>query len=80
MDPYTESAVRRLLAEDDRISDLSIRVVRQRDCLVLSGEVETVHRRSQIELVIAEMFPGIRLENDIGVSHTHAPPDVEELR
>ena len=79
MDDYAESAVRRLLAEDPRAADLAIRIERHGDHLKLCGEVESPERREQIAAVVAEAFPDLTVHNDLGVTRTHPPHDVEDL-
>ncbi len=78
-DPYPESHLQRLLAEDDRVAELGIRVVRLDEGLALSGEVESAERRTTIERVVTEALPGIRLHIDIGVIRMHEPQEAEEL-
>jgi len=80
VDTYTESQVQRLLAEDDRVAEQGIRVIRLEDGgLALSGEVESPQRRALIEKVVHEEFPDLHLHCDIGVTRVHEPDEVEEL-
>jgi hypothetical protein len=80
VDQYTESQLQRLLAEDERVAELGIRVIRlEEGGLALSGEVESPRRRSLIERVVAEKFPGLTVHCDIGVTRVHEPEEVEEL-
>jgi hypothetical protein len=77
---YTESRLQRVLAEDERIAELGIRVIALADGrLALCGEVESVQRRVMIERVVAELFPDLRIQSDIGVTRVHEPDEVEEL-
>ena len=47
--------------------------------LALSGEVESSQRRDMICKVIAEQFPELHIQCDIGVTRVHEPDDVEEV-
>jgi BON domain len=80
VDTNTESQLQRLLAEDDRVAELGIRVIRlEEGGLSLSGEVESPRRRELIERIVAEEFPDVRVQCDIGVTRVHEPDEVEEL-
>jgi hypothetical protein len=80
LDTHTESQLQRLLAEDDRVAEQGIRVTRlDEDRLALSGEVESAQRRDMICKVIAEEFPELHIQCDIGVTRVHEPDDVEEV-
>jgi hypothetical protein len=77
---YSEGHLQQLLAEDARIAELGIRVVRLSEGgFALHGEVESAQRRAQIERVIAEAFPGLPVRCEIALTRTHEPADVEEL-
>jgi hypothetical protein len=79
-DHYTESQLQRLLAEDERVAELGIRVIHlEAGRFALSGEVESYERKSTIERVVAEAFPDLRVNSDIGVTRVHEPDEVEEL-
>ncbi len=78
-DRYGESQLQQLLAEDPRIAELGIRIVRVGDGWTLCGEVETRHRRELIEQIVAAAFPGIQIHVDIGITRVHEPDEVEEL-
>jgi len=80
LDTHTESLLQRLLTEDDRLAEQGIRVTRlDEDRLALSGEVESSQRRDMICKVIAEQFPELHIQCDIGVTRVHEPDDVEEV-
>jgi hypothetical protein len=69
-----------LLAEDERVAELGIRVVRlEEGGLMLCGEVESAARRDMIERVVAEAFPDMRVHTDIGVTRVRAPDEIEEV-
>jgi hypothetical protein len=80
VDQYTESQLQRLLAEDERVAELGIRVIRlEEGGLALSGEVESPQRKALIERVVSEKFPDLTVHCDIGVTRVHEPDEVEEL-
>lgn len=79
VEQYGESHLQQLLAEDARIAELGIRVVRMETGWALYGEVESHHRRELIERIVTTAFPGIQLQMDIGVTRVHEPDEVEEL-
>jgi len=79
VDQYTESAVHQVLAEDDRLAELGIQVVRLENKLALVGEVESTTRRDAILAVLHERLPDLEVHCDIGVSRVHEPEEVEEL-
>jgi hypothetical protein len=79
-DAYAESHVQQVLAEDARIAELGIRVIRLKEGgFALCGEVESPQRRAAIEQVVAESFPGLRVRSDIALTRVHEPDEVEEL-
>ncbi|MEV6520755.1 hypothetical protein AB0M43_02285 [Longispora sp. NPDC051575] len=78
-DGYTVAAVRRLLAEDHRITEQAIRVEQHGEELLLCGEVESAERREQIEAAVLRAFPDVRVHCDIGVPGTHPPHGTEVL-
>ncbi|MFI2714078.1 hypothetical protein ACH495_28545 [Micromonospora sp. NPDC018662] len=68
-----------MLAEDPSVAEQGITVTRSERGLVLSGEVESPHRREEILRRVAERFPDTSVTSDIGVIRTQAPTQVEEL-
>jgi hypothetical protein len=79
MNEYTEGEVQHLLAEDPRIAEQGIRVMRVDDGMVLVGEVESPDRCAQIEAVLHEAFPGLKVRCDLGVTRVNAPHEVERI-
>ena len=79
MNEYTEGDIQHVLTEDPRIAEQGIRVVRVDDGVVLVGEVESPDRCSQIENVLHEKFPGLRLRCDLSVTRVNAPQEVETI-
>ena len=79
MNEYTEGDVQHLLTEDPRIGEQGLRAVRVEDGLVLVGEVESPDRCAQIEAVLREAFPGLKIRCDLGVTRVGAPQEVERI-
>jgi hypothetical protein len=79
MNEYTEGEVQHLLAEDPRIAEQGIRVMRVDDGMVLVGEVESPDRCAQIEAVLREAVPGLKVRCDLGITRVGVPPEVERL-
>ncbi|PTA45872.1 hypothetical protein C8054_13135 [Micromonospora sp. RP3T] len=78
-DEYVEAEIQNMLTEDPSVAEQGITVLRRERGLVLSGEVESPHRREEILRRVAERFPDTPVTSDIGVIRTQAPTQVEEL-
>jgi hypothetical protein len=78
-DQYAEGQVQQLLAEDPRVAELGIRVVRIDDGFALYGEVESAERCAQIERVVHEAFPGLTVRCDLFVTRVGEPEEAEQL-
>jgi hypothetical protein len=79
-DQYRESQLQRVLTEDERVSEQGIRVSHlEESTFALSGEVESPKRKEIIEQVVAEKFPDLTVQCDIGVTRVHEPEEVEEV-
>jgi hypothetical protein len=76
---WDEAALQRMLAEDDNLAELGVDVVRRDDTAVLTGQVESAHRREEIARRVAECLPGVRVRNDIVVVPVAAPTGAEDL-
>ncbi|WP_243706398.1 MULTISPECIES: hypothetical protein [unclassified Micromonospora] len=68
-----------MLVEDPDVAEQGITVAHRERGLVLSGEVESPHRREEILRRVSERFPDVPVTSDIGVIRTQAPSQVEEL-
>jgi hypothetical protein len=79
VDQYSEGRLQQLLAEDPRVAELGIRVVRVDDGVVLCGEVESPQRCAQIERVVREAFPDLTVRCDVGVTRVGEPGEVEKI-
>lgn len=80
VDEYVEAAVHRLLAEEPELAEQGISVVRREQTIVLQGEVEGPRRRDEILRLVAEHFPGVKIDSDIGLIRTQPPSEAEELQ
>ena len=78
-DEYLEAEIQNMLTEDPSVAEQGITVACHERGLVLSGEVESPHRREEILRRVAERFPDTPVTSDIGVIRTQAPTQVEEL-
>ncbi|MGI5236926.1 hypothetical protein [Dactylosporangium sp. CA-139066] len=79
VDQHIEGELQHLLAEDERITEQGIRFVRTESGIALVGEVESAERRDLICQVVAEAFPGLPVNCNIGLTRVHEPEEVEEL-
>ncbi|SCG37754.1 hypothetical protein GA0070609_0465 [Micromonospora echinaurantiaca] len=78
-DAYVEAEIHRMLTEDPDVAEQGITVTRREHALVISGEVESPHRREEILRRVAERFPDEPITSDIGVIRAQAPTQIEEL-
>ncbi len=78
-DEYAEASAQRDLAEDAGIAEQGIEIVRRDGCVVLSGQVESEHRRGLIAERVAAHFPHHEVRNDIAVVRAGRPSEAEEL-
>ncbi|WP_245720154.1 BON domain-containing protein [Nocardia uniformis] len=76
---YLVANLRRAFAEDPRTAELGVQVTIRGNVVVLSGEVGSAERRQQLEAVVHEHAPKLRVHNDVRVSTPAAPADTEEL-
>ncbi|MBN6041346.1 BON domain-containing protein [Amycolatopsis sp. 195334CR] len=77
---YSAARLRRALAEDERTTELGVRVDIRADHVHLSGEVACEARRAELEQVVHEHAPNLRVHNDLRVSAVGEPASREELR
>ena len=74
---YLLAKLQRVLAEDG--CELGIDVVRRDDVYILTGEVESEHRRREVEARVAEHLPELRVRNEITVTRMTKPGEPELL-
>jgi len=79
VDQYAEGELQHLLAEDERITEQGIRFIRTGSGIALVGEVESAERRDKICQVVAEAFPELAVQCNIGLTRVHEPEEVEQL-
>lgn len=77
---YQVAHLQRALAEDVRTAELGIRVTVRGDAVLLAGDVECEQRRAEIDAVLHELAPELRVYNDIRVTEVGEPTGLEELR
>jgi hypothetical protein len=76
---YIQGEVQHLLAEDPRTAEQGIRVLCTDDGVVLVGEVESPDRCAQLEAVVREAYPHLKVRCDVGVTRVSAPQEVEQI-
>ncbi|WP_055479544.1 BON domain-containing protein [Sphaerimonospora mesophila] len=76
---YVAARVQRVLAEDDRTSELGIRVDVRGEHVYLRGQVPSEERRRTIETVAREATPGLRVHNEITLVEVREPGEEEHL-
>ncbi|WP_116042678.1 BON domain-containing protein [Amycolatopsis palatopharyngis] len=77
---YWVAHVRRVLAEDERTAELGVRVNIRGSHIHLSGEVATEARKSELDHVLGELAPRMRVHNDVRIVDAREPTRREELR
>lgn len=77
---YLVANLRRAFAEDPRTAELGVQVTIRGNVVVLCGEVASDRQRSDLEDIVREHVPALRIHNDIRVAHVHdAAIDHERL-
>ncbi|MBB2911328.1 osmotically-inducible protein OsmY [Streptosporangium becharense] len=76
---YIAARVQRALAEDDRTTELGIRVDVRGDQLYLRGQVNCAERCRLITEVAREAAPGLVIHNEIDVVDVREPVGEEKL-
>ena len=76
---YVAARVQRALAEDERTTELGIRVDVRGDQLYLRGQVTGTDRRELIAEVAGEAAPGLVVHNEIDVVDVREPVEEEKL-
>ncbi len=70
---YLVANLRRAFAEDPRTAELGVQVTIRGAVVVLCGEVGSEQQRSDLEDIVREHAPKLRIHNDIRVTSTQAP-------
>ncbi|MFF5114673.1 BON domain-containing protein [Streptosporangium sp. NPDC000509] len=76
---YVAARVQRALAEDERTTELGIRVDIRGDQLYLRGQVVGSERRELIAEVAGEAAPELKVHNEIDVVDVREPVREERL-
>jgi hypothetical protein len=79
-EPYIVDHAMAALACDPRVGLLDATVTVTGAAVAVTGQVETPERREAIEIVLAEILPGFRIENGVTVAERAAAnPTTEKL-
>ncbi|MGC5010802.1 BON domain-containing protein [Streptosporangium sp. DT93] len=76
---YIAARVQSALAEDERTTELGVRVDVRGDQLYLRGQVTAAERSDLIAQVAAESAPGLVVHNEIDVVDVRDPVKEEKL-
>lgn len=76
---YSAANLRRAIAEDPRTAELDVRVSVRDHAVVLCGEVGSAQRRLQLDDIVRENAPKLRVHNDIRVTTPDIPASHEQL-
>ncbi|MGS2640961.1 BON domain-containing protein [Streptosporangium sp. LJ11] len=76
---YVAARVQRALAEDERTTELGIRVDIRGDQLYLRGQVASTDRSKLIAEVAGEAAPGLAIHNEMDIVDVRDPVGEERL-
>jgi len=76
---YLVAHIRRTFAEDPRTSELGVHVSVRGDVVHLSGEVSSGDCKKQLEQIVREQLPSVRIQNDVHVVDVREPEGAEEM-
>ena len=71
--------LRERLAEDTRTNEMDIAIEIADQQLLLRGEVLTQERRAAISAICHELYPALRIEDQLRVPRYGEPPEAEEI-
>lgn len=77
---YVAARVRRVLAEDPRTAELGIQVDVRGEHVYLCGSVSSQQCKDELDLVVHEQEPRLRVHNDVHVVEAGEPGEPEVLR
>jgi osmotically-inducible protein OsmY len=77
---YVASRIREALAEDERTTELGIRVLVRGDRVFLQGQLSGEPRRKRVHEVVREVAPDLEIHDELSVVGTDEPTDEERLR
>jgi hypothetical protein len=78
-DPYREADLHRLLAEDDGAADLGIEIRSFGSVVVMSGQVESPDRCTELERLVRQRLPDSQVVNHLVVTGAEAPAAPDEV-
>jgi hypothetical protein len=76
---YLVAHIRRTFAEDPRTSELGVHISVRGDVVQLSGEVSSGDCKKQLEEIVREQLPSVRIQNDVHVVDAREPAGAEEM-
>ena len=76
---YLVAHIRRTFAEDPRTFELGVHVSVRGDVVHLSGEVSSADCKEQLEQIVREQLPSVRIQNDVHVVDAREPSGAEEM-
>jgi osmotically-inducible protein OsmY len=77
---YVASRIREALAEDERTTELAIRVQVRGDRVFLQGQITGEPHRQRVLEVVREAAPGLEVHDEMSVVGTDEPVREERLR
>jgi osmotically-inducible protein OsmY len=77
---YVASRIREALAEDERTTELAIRVQVRGDRVYLQGQITGEPHRQRVLEVVREAAPGLEVHDEMSVVGTDEPVREERLR
>lgn len=77
---YVASRIREALAEDERTTELGIRVLVRGDRVFLQGQLSGEPRRERVHEVVREVAPDLEIHDELSVVGADEPTDEERLR
>ncbi|PXY19042.1 BON domain-containing protein [Prauserella muralis] len=77
---YLAARLRRVIAEDSRTAELGIQVSVRGEHVYLSGSVSSQQCKEELDAVLHEREPELRLHNDVRVVEAGEPGEPEVLR
>ncbi|MPY85445.1 MAG: BON domain-containing protein [Actinophytocola sp.] len=67
------------LAENPSTAELGVTVTVRGDDVLLTGTVASAERKAEIDLVVHETEPGLRVTNDVQIVSAAEPPGAEDI-
>jgi predicted nucleotidyltransferase len=77
---YAAAVLKEALAKDNRTNELEIQIEQMADRVLLRGDVISTDRRDAVLSIARELFPGLKIENQLRVPDITAPSETEDFR